>query len=237
MVPGPTSRRRRRWSSTRGWRPVRLTSGSMATGTGVACASSGCRATGWRHRRGGSGSRRSGAATASAGAPKADAGSSMRCRPSGHIASRSGRYFSLVRCRHPKSGRHRIGSRIRSTVPIGALSHVSSPCRMAPCANRVGPCRLRRRGHLALGPGALPGNPAKIVTVRTCDGKASRTASATGIGAEPPQAAARCSRSRTPSQAASAGGASTQISLISGWSSSRSTANSSCAQASAPVGM
>ena len=270
MVPGPTSPRRHRRSNTGAWRPVRPMSGSMATGTGVACASNGCRATGWRRRRVGSGWRRSGAVTVTGGVPRAGAGSSMRRHPPGRTASRSIRYLRLACCRHLRSVRRRAGNRIRNR----ALSHVSSaprPCRhpMAPCVSRRGPV-YRKPGHrrrlAARSCRRLPGVPMAGLSAKAnpCSGRlqlpvllapaanrmtgimglgggtAPRTVSATtgiGSGAEPLQAAARCKRSRTPSQAGSAGGVSTQISLISGWSSSRSTANSSCAQPSAPVGM
>ena len=278
MVPGPTSPRRRRRSNTVAWRPVRPTSGSTVTGTGVARASNGCQATGWHRRRVGSGWHRSGVVTATAGVPRAGAGNSMRRHRPGRTASRFIRYLRLARCRHPRSVRHRAGNRIRSTAP----SHVSSaprPCRrpMAECVSRRGPVS-RKPGHrrrlAARSCPRLPGVPMAGPSAKAnpCSGRlqrhrqggrpqrpvllapaakrttgvmglgggtARRTASGTGIGigAEPPQAAARCKRSRTPSQAGSAGGVSTQISLTSGWSSSRSTANSSCAQASAPVGM
>ncbi len=260
-LPSPSMRRRRRpWSSIVACRPPSAMSGSMATGTGGGAVMTGSRAAGSVRRRAGSGCLGSGAVTASAGIPMAGIGSRIGHRSAWH-RSRSGHGPSSIRSRFHAPPRPCIGMiHVRS----GHLNHTtrrpetarrprhSLPCQRRPtsCAGPGNnPCRRSRhssRRTRSPHPGPrLRRAGRRMAGGRTASG--SRIASlASGVRPSPDglrglasgrQAAARCSRSRTPSQAGSAGGVSTQISLMPGWSSSRSTANSSCAQASAPVGM
>lgn len=108
------------------------------------------------------------------------------------------------------AGSTAASTRTRATR-VGRLSRVLKP---APRVNAVTATRAILTARSVRTIGARTKKKTRTVTIE--------------MPAQPGlQAAARVSRSRTPSQAGSAGGASTQISLMPGWSISRSTANNS----------
>lgn len=210
-------------------------SGSTVTGTGAAAATSGCRGAGRPSIQGRPGGRNSGRANASPGIRQSSAGKNAGHPP---VRISTNPTVAGATSRAPRvPSRHGPRSSLRQAIPRHRSSSRPSRAGPASCAGWPSGASVpsRHPGPPSLTSVVLPRpvgatNAAGRYPAREASGidggqSGNRAVESRLRGAEVAngarqvlglaQAAARCSRSRTPSQAGSAGGVSTQISRVS----------------------